>query len=90
VRRSRGNGRAITLLYEDQRPIVADDSLAVIAYLLYGVGYLAGISARVGVIIAHVKVEDADAVPRSHDRFQIRTFWIGLASLWPAFRCAWC
>ena len=37
--------------------------------------------ALIGVIIAHVKVEDADPVLRSHYRFQIRTFWIGLLYL---------
>ena len=35
-------------------------------------------TALIGVIIAHVKVGDADPVLRSHYQFQIRTFWIGL------------
>jgi uncharacterized membrane protein len=72
---------AITLPYETQRPIVSDDTLAAAVYLLYGVGYFTGISALIGVIIAHVKVDDAEPVLRSHYRFQIRTFWIGLLYL---------
>ena len=72
---------AITLPYETQRPIVSDNILAVVVYLLYCVGYFTGISALIGVIIAHVKVHDTDPVLRSHYRFQIRTFWIGLLYL---------
>jgi uncharacterized membrane protein len=55
--------------------------LAIAAYVLYLVGYFTGISALAGVIIAYVKVDDTDPVLRSHYRFQIRTFWIGLLYL---------
>jgi uncharacterized membrane protein len=72
---------AMTLSCETQRPIVSDNILAVMVYLLYGVGYFTGISALIGVIIAHVKADDADPVLRSHYQFQIRTFWIGLLYL---------
>jgi uncharacterized membrane protein len=72
---------AMTIPYEAQRPIVSDDVFAVVVYLLYCVGYFTGISALIGVIIAHVKVDDTDPVLRSHYRFQIRTFWIGLLYL---------
>jgi uncharacterized membrane protein len=72
---------AITLPYETQRPIVSDNILAVVVYLLYGVGYFTGISALIGVMIAHVKVHDTDPLLRSHYQFQIRTFWIGLLYL---------
>lgn len=71
----------ITLPDDTRRPIALDHTLAVGVYLLYGVGYFTGISALVGVIIAHVKVDDADPVLRSHYLFQIRTFWIGLLYL---------
>ena len=71
----------MTLTSETQRPIVSDDTFALSVYLLYGGGYFTGISALIGVIIAHVKVDDADPVLRSHYRFQIRTFWIGLLYL---------
>jgi uncharacterized membrane protein len=72
---------AITLPYETQRPVVSDNALAIAVYLLYGGGYFTGISALAGVIIAYVKADDADPVLRSHYRFQIRTFWIGLLYL---------
>src|SRR5205823_9746562 len=60
------------------RPIVSDINLALIVYILYCVGYFTGVTALIGVIIAHVKVDEADPVLRSHYQFQIRTFWIGL------------
>jgi uncharacterized membrane protein len=72
---------AMTIPSENQRPIVSDDGVALIVYVLYLVGYFTGISALVGVIMAHVKVDDADPVLRSHYQFQIRTFWIGLLYL---------
>ncbi len=71
----------MTLPYETERPIVSDNVLAIAVYVLYGVGYFTGISALIGVIIAYMKVDDADPVLRSHYRFQIRTFWIGLLYL---------
>jgi uncharacterized membrane protein len=72
---------AMTLCSETQRPIVSDNTLALIVYGLYCVGYFTGISALIGVIIAHVKVDDTDPVLQSHYQFQIRTFWIGLLYL---------
>jgi uncharacterized membrane protein len=71
----------MTLSSEAQRPIVSDNTFAVIVYGLYFAGYLTAISALIGVIIAHVKVDDTDPVLRSHYQFQIRTFWIGLLYL---------
>ena len=71
----------MSLPYETQRPIVSGYFLVIAVYLLYGLGYFTGISALIGVIIAHLKVDDADPVLRSHYRFQIRTFWIGLLYL---------
>ena len=64
-----------------ERPIVSDSGLAVIVYVLYCLGYFTGVSALIGVIIAHLKVDDTDPVLRSHYRFHIRTFWIGLLYL---------
>ena len=40
--------------------------------------YFTGITALVGVIIAHVQLPSADPLLNTHYRFQIRTFWIGL------------
>jgi uncharacterized membrane protein len=68
----------MSLSYESQRPIASDNTLAVAVYVLYGLGYFFLIPALIGVVIAYVKVDDADPVTQSHFRFQIRTFWIGL------------
>ena len=76
-----GTDAAMTLPSEPQRPIISDTNLALVVYVLYCVGYFTGISALIGVIIAHLKVDDADPVLRSHYQFQIRTFWIGLLYL---------
>ena len=35
----------------------------------------------IGVIIAHVKIGNADPLTRTHYQFQIRTFWIGILYL---------
>src|SRR4051794_12527934 len=75
-----GRERTMTIL-EAPRPLAADKILAIAIYLLYCMGYFTGISALIGVIIAHVKVDDTDPVLRSHYQFQIRTFWIGLLYL---------
>jgi uncharacterized membrane protein len=66
---------------ETRRPLVSDNTLAICVYVLYLVGYFTGITALIGVIIAHVKVDDRDPVLRSHYQFQIRTFWVGLLYL---------
>jgi len=71
----------MTVVSETQRPIVSDDSLALIIYLLYGAGYFVGVSALAGLVMAYVKIDDADPVLRSHYQFQIRTFWIGFMYL---------
>ena len=64
------------------QPVVSKAHLALIVYILYFVGYFTGISALIGVIIAHIQAgEEPDPVMRSHYRFQIRTFWIGLLYL---------
>lgn len=71
----------MTILETQRPPLVADKTLAIAIYLLYCIGYFTGISALIGVIIAHVKVDDTDPVLRSHYQYQIRTFWIGLLYL---------
>jgi uncharacterized membrane protein len=60
------------------QPILSNTQLALIVYILYFVSYVIGITALIGVIIAHVQVGDADPFLRSHYQWQIRTFWIGL------------
>jgi uncharacterized membrane protein len=72
----------MTLPYETPRSVVSDNVLAIAVYALYFLSYFsAGTLALIGVIIAHVKVDDADPVMQSHYRFQIRTFWYGLLYL---------
>jgi uncharacterized membrane protein len=60
---------------------VSNTTVAVIVYALYFVAYFIGVSAIVGVIIAHVQSGLADPFLQSHYRFQIRTFWVGLLYL---------
>ncbi|WP_018870470.1 DUF4870 domain-containing protein [Thioalkalivibrio sp. ALgr3] len=55
-----------------------DRTFVTIIYVLYFVGFFIAITALVGVIMAHVKRSDADAISETHLQYQIRTFWIGL------------
>lgn len=63
------------------RPALSDHQIAFAVYILYLVAYLTGITALIGVIIAHIKVGTADSMLRSHYEWQIRTFWIGVLYL---------
>ena len=63
------------------QPLVSNSQLALVVYILYLVAYAVGITAVIGVIIAHIQVAEADPLLASHYRFQIRTFWIGLLYL---------
>jgi uncharacterized membrane protein len=74
---------AMSISYENERsygerPVVSDNMLAIAVYVLYFISYFCGITVLVGLVIAHVKVDEATPLLRSHYRFQIRTFWIGL------------
>ena len=62
-------------------PLVPSTAVALSIYILYFVGYFTGITALIGVIMAHVQVDTADPILATHYRFQIRTFWIGLLYL---------
>ena len=62
-------------------PAISNKQLAFIVYILYFVAYFTGITALIGVIIAHVQVASADPLLATHYRFQIRTFWIGILYL---------
>lgn len=44
-------------------------------YVLYLLGGVTGFTPLIGVIMAHIKVNEAEPVWRSHFAFQIRTFW---------------
>jgi len=63
----------------NRRPVVSEQQLGLIVYLLYLLAYIFGITALIGVIIAHVRLRDStNPLLLSHYHFQIRTFWIGL------------
>jgi uncharacterized membrane protein len=63
-------------------PIVSNAQLALIVYILYFASYfVGGATALVGVVIAHIQIEDSDPLLRTHYEWQIRTFWIGLLYL---------
>jgi uncharacterized membrane protein len=64
-----------------QQPIVPNTTIALVIYVLYFVGYFTGITALIGVIMAHIQVGTAEPLLATHYRFQIRTFWIGLLYL---------
>ena len=64
-----------------QPPAMSDTQLALIVYILYFVAYFVGITAVVGVVIAHVQKGSGDAMLDTHYDFQIRTFWIGILYL---------
>jgi uncharacterized membrane protein len=63
------------------QPKVPDTDIALIIYILYFVGYFTGVTAIIGVIMAHIQLDTADPMLATHYRFQIRTFWIGLLYL---------
>jgi uncharacterized membrane protein len=73
----------MALSHENQsQPIVSDTNLALVVYILYCASYVTGgFTAFVGLIIAYVKIGEADPILKSHYQFQIRTFWIGLLYL---------
>lgn len=56
-------------------------NLAVLVYILQALSFfLGGISGLVGVIINYVKMDDVGGTwIEPHFRWQVRTFWIGLA-----------
>jgi uncharacterized membrane protein len=54
------------------------DTSAKAVYALYLASLVVGITALVGLVMAYVNVGDAQEPLKSHYRFQIRTFWIGL------------
>ena len=73
--------------------IVGERGLAFAVYVLYLLGYITGITAIIGVVIAYIQADSANAPVKSHYTFQIRTFVIGLIlfSCWsPSLkRCCW-
>ncbi len=62
-------------------PQDGDRMLATVIYVLYAVGFITGITALIGVILAYVQRREAPAWLQSHYTYQIYTFWIGLAAI---------
>jgi uncharacterized membrane protein len=56
----------------------AEGGTAQIVYILYLLSLVVGVTSIVGLIMAYVNRTDAPDWIKSHYRFQIRTFWIGL------------
>jgi len=57
-----------------------DRNLAILSYvLLFFAIFFAGAPALIAVAIAYARRRDAEALARSHFRFQILIFWIGFA-----------
>ncbi len=55
-------------------------NIAAFVYALYAASLLVGVTTIVGIIVAHIKREDAAGTwLESHFRWQMRTFWFGLA-----------
>ncbi|MDP3174544.1 MAG: hypothetical protein Q8M88_08940 [Phenylobacterium sp.] len=49
------------------------------AYALYFIGLANGVTILLGLILAYVNRDKADAATRSHYDFLIGTFWLGIA-----------
>ena len=67
-------------LTESNQPVVQQDSgsNAKIVYILYLVSLVVGITGLVGLVMAYIYLGDAPQWLKTHYRWQIRTFWIGL------------
>jgi uncharacterized membrane protein len=64
-----------------RQPLISNYGLILAVYILYLVGFLTGITALIGVIIAYLQRDKTDQIGRSHFQFQITTFWVGLLYL---------
>lgn len=73
---SDGRATQIYLLGLRGNPSEGDD--ANVVYILYLVSLVVGVTGLVGLIMAYVNRADAPDWVKTHYRFQIRTFWIGL------------
>lgn len=72
-------------LAPEERTIAGVDkdrtAYAIAVYILYLLGFLAGVTAVIGVVIAYSFQRSAPSWLATHFQFQIRTFWIGLLVL---------
>ncbi len=59
-------------------PMISDNGLVLAVYILYLVGFLNGLTAVIGLVIAYIKSDKADPISQTHFLFQMKTFLIGL------------
>jgi uncharacterized membrane protein len=57
-----------------ERP--ANTDMVKIIYILYLVGFVTGVTAIIGVVMAYIYQDDAPDWLKTHYQFQIKTFWI--------------
>lgn len=63
-----------------------DPTLVHVVYGLYALGFVNGLTAIIGAIIAHLRRQDvAGTYLESHFTWQIRTFWISLLAALAGF-----
>jgi uncharacterized membrane protein len=73
------NSRNVTPTPTAVEPLfISNYGLVLTVYILYLVGFVTGLTAIIGVIIASLQSERTDPTSQTHFQFQIRTFWIGL------------
>ena len=78
------NSRENAVMTAMKPPFVSNYGLVLTVYILYILGFFTGLSALIGVVIGSLQDDNVDEVCRSHFRFQVRTFWIGLLYLFLA------
>ncbi|MCU0930813.1 MAG: hypothetical protein MUE43_03230 [Serpentinimonas sp.] len=77
---SPGAGTVIDVAGKTPEQLQSLRQLTLAVYILYGLSWLIGISAIVGIVINYIKREDAaGTIYESHFTWQIRTFWWSLA-----------
>jgi uncharacterized membrane protein len=65
---------------QERGKYISDQGLVLAVYILYFAGFITGISALIGVVIAHLKIGSADEISATHLRFQIRRFGLGCST----------
>jgi uncharacterized membrane protein len=63
---------------DPDKRFLSDSGIALIVYILYLIGFLTGITALLGVIVAHLYWRSASQQVATHLQFQVRTFWFGV------------
>lgn len=70
--------RALDIYPAVTRRMPSEGETAQIVYILYLASLAVGITAIIGLVIAYLNRAEAPQWLKTHYRFQIRTFWIGL------------